>query len=227
VLKEVRPGSIEAFCYASFVAIANVKRCTLSCSRFAPHYGRLFGPLSPIVISVTIIRRHDITLLSISATVFAALRPHELTLLSSVLSTPDTRIDKWPLQPRSGYKRKPFTQSCRCEKLHFHPSLALSLSLFLLQLALTTLALAISSIYSVPRRANCSSVFVPDVKEKLRVDREKNSSQDATHDSVLGRRRVVSLDIVRDVPLYRRRIMSAISCACAHSSFTSSWTTMR
>jgi hypothetical protein len=33
------PGSIEAFCYASLVAIANVKRCTLSFSRFAPHHG--------------------------------------------------------------------------------------------------------------------------------------------------------------------------------------------
>jgi hypothetical protein len=148
-------------------------------------------------------------------------------LSSSVLPTPDTRMDKRPLQPRSGYKKKPFTQSRRCEKLHFHPSSALSLSLFLLQLALTTLALAICSIYSVPRQANCSSVFVPNVKEKLRVDREKNSSQDATHDSVLGRARVISLDIVRDVPLYRRRIMSAISCACAHSSSTSSRTTMR
>jgi hypothetical protein len=30
-----------------FVAIANTKRCTLSFSRFAPHYGRLFRPLSP------------------------------------------------------------------------------------------------------------------------------------------------------------------------------------
>jgi hypothetical protein len=53
------------------------------------------------------------------------------------------------------------------------------------------------------------------------------SIQAVTHDSVFGRVRVVSLDIVRDVPLYRRRIMSAISCLCAHSSSASSWTAMR
>jgi hypothetical protein len=81
VLKEVHLGSIEAFCYASFVAIANVKRCTLTCSRFAPRYGRLFGPLSPIVISVTIIRRHDVALLSISATIFTTSKPPELTIV--------------------------------------------------------------------------------------------------------------------------------------------------
>jgi hypothetical protein len=33
----------------------------------------------------------------------------------SVLPTPDTRMVKWPLQPRSGYKREPFTQNRRCE----------------------------------------------------------------------------------------------------------------
>jgi hypothetical protein len=52
-----------------FVAIANTKRCTLSFSRFAPHHGRLFRPLSPIVIRVTTVRRHDVALLSIPATV--------------------------------------------------------------------------------------------------------------------------------------------------------------
>jgi hypothetical protein len=74
-----------------FVAIANAKCCTLSFSRFAPHHGRLFRPLSPIVISVTVIRRHDIALPSISATVFTTPWSRELTLLSSVLYTPDTR----------------------------------------------------------------------------------------------------------------------------------------
>jgi hypothetical protein len=70
-------------------AIANIKRCTLSFSCFAPHHGRLFRPLSPIVISVTVIQRHDVALPSISATVFTTQRSRELTLLSSVLSTPD------------------------------------------------------------------------------------------------------------------------------------------
>jgi hypothetical protein len=64
-----------------FVAIANVKCCTLNFSRFAPHYGRLFRPLSPIVSSVTTVRRHDVTLPSISATVFAMLGLLELTIV--------------------------------------------------------------------------------------------------------------------------------------------------
>jgi hypothetical protein len=68
---------------------------------------------------------------------------------------------------------------------------------------------------------------VPDVAKKFRADWKQKSIQAATHDSVFGRARVVSLDIVRDVPLYRRRIMSAISCACAHSSPASSRTAMR
>jgi hypothetical protein len=71
------------------------------------------------------------------------------------------------------------------------------------------------------------SVFVPDVEKKLRADRKKKSIQAATHDSVFRRARVISLDIVRDVPLYRRRIMSANSCACAHSSPAPSRTAMR
>jgi hypothetical protein len=70
-------------------------------------------------------------------------------------------------------------------------------------------------------------VLVPDVEEKPRVDRRKNSSQTATHDSVFGRARVVSLDVDRDVPLYHRWIMSAFGCACAHSSPASSWTAIR
>jgi hypothetical protein len=50
-------------------------------SRFAPHHGRLFGPLSPIAISVTTVRRHDVALLSFSATVFTTPKPHELTIV--------------------------------------------------------------------------------------------------------------------------------------------------
>jgi hypothetical protein len=53
----------------------------LSFSRFAPHHGRLFRPLSPIVISVTTVRRHDVALPSIYATVFTTLMPHGLTIV--------------------------------------------------------------------------------------------------------------------------------------------------
>jgi hypothetical protein len=136
VLKEVRPGSIEAFCYASFVAIANVKRCTLSCSRFTPHYGRLFGPLSPIVISVTIIQRHDVALLSISATVFVTLRPHELTIVElRVVYTRHPTGSTYRYSPATIIKREPFYPKPPMRRLHFHPSSALSLFLFFFLLA--------------------------------------------------------------------------------------------
>jgi hypothetical protein len=74
------------------VAITSVKRSTPSFSHFAPHYGRLSRPLSAIVISVATVRRHDVALPLISATVLTTPRSRELTLLSSVLSTPDTRL---------------------------------------------------------------------------------------------------------------------------------------
>jgi hypothetical protein len=128
--KEVNPGSIEPFCYVSLVSIANVKRCTLSFSRFAPHHGQLFRPLSPIAISVTTVRRHDVALPSISAIVFTTPKPHGLTIV----------------EPRVAYTRYP-TGSTDCyspaavinrtlypeppmRKLHFHSSSTLSLFLF-------------------------------------------------------------------------------------------------
>jgi hypothetical protein len=113
--KEVRPGSIEAICYASLCCCRKVKRSTLSFSRFAPHHGRLFRPLSPIVISVTTVRRHDVALPSISATVFTTPRSRELTLLSPVLSTPDTRLGQLTVATRSEYKMEPFTRNRRYE----------------------------------------------------------------------------------------------------------------
>jgi hypothetical protein len=139
-------------------------------------------------------------------------------LSRSVLSTPDTRMVKRPIQPRSGYKRGPLAQNRLSST---SPPL-----LFCLQLTLATLPLVHLFHLFHSSQESCSSVFVPDVEEKLGVDQKKNSSQAATHDSVFGRARVVSLDVDRDVSLYRRRIMSAISCACAHSSPASSWTAM-
>jgi hypothetical protein len=85
-----------------------------ACS-FFPHHGRFFRPLSLNIVSIMTVRRHDVALPSSSATVFTTPRLHELTMLSSVLSMLDTRMDKRPLQPRSGYKRKLFTKNRRCE----------------------------------------------------------------------------------------------------------------
>jgi hypothetical protein len=108
------PGSIKAFAKLLFVAIANVKHYALSFLVF-PHHDQFFPPLTS---SSSVSRPYDaVTSLRhlFSANVLTTLRPHELTLLSSVLSTPDTRMVKRPLQPRSGYKREPFTQNRRCE----------------------------------------------------------------------------------------------------------------
>jgi hypothetical protein len=92
--KELHPGSIEAFAKLLFVAIANVKRCTLSFSRSFPHHGQFFRPLNLIIVSVPIVRRRNTTPPSFSATVLTTLRPHGLTLSSSVLSTPNTQMVK-------------------------------------------------------------------------------------------------------------------------------------
>jgi hypothetical protein len=201
-----------------FDAITSVKRSTPRFSRFAPHYGRLFRPLSPIVISVTTVRCHDVALPSISATVFPTPKPHGLTIVElRVVYTryPTGSTDRY--SPAAIIKANPFTQNLHCESSisirapHHHCSCPLKHLFRLLQSS----------------RASCSPVFVPDVEKKLRVDRKQKSIQAATHDSVFGRARVVSLDIVRDIPLYRRRTMFANSCACAHSSPASSQTAVR
>jgi hypothetical protein len=68
--KEVRPGSIEALCYAPLCCYRKHKAWYTELFSFRSPHGRLFRPLSAIVISVTTIRRHDVALPSISATVF-------------------------------------------------------------------------------------------------------------------------------------------------------------
>jgi hypothetical protein len=225
--KEVRPGSIEAFGYTSLWCYHKHKRCTLSFSRFAPHHGRFFRPLSPIVISVTTVRRHGVALPSISTTVFTTPKLYELTIVE--LRVAYTRyptgstdryspaaVIKWNLLPRTADTKAPFP---------FELDIITILVLLPASLGYTATKASLPST-SIPR-ASCSPVFVPDVEVKLRVDRKKKSSQAATHDSVFGRSRVVSLDVNRYVSQYRRRIVSAIGCACAHSSSSSSWTAMR
>jgi hypothetical protein len=59
-------------------------------------------------------------------------------------------------------------------------------------------------------------------RRSLEVGRKRDSSQVNTHDSILGRARVASLGAGVDLPLYRRRNLSTISCSRAHSSTASS-----
>jgi hypothetical protein len=158
--KEVRPRSIEAFAKILFAAIAGVKRCTLSFSRFALHHSRLFRPLSPIVISVTTTQRHDVVLPSTPATVFTTPRPHELTLLSSVLSTPDTWMDKRPLQPRSDYKMEPLPRTADT-KAPFPSELGIITVLVLLPASLGYTGTKASFHLLQSSRASCSPVFAP------------------------------------------------------------------
>jgi hypothetical protein len=82
---------------------------------YSPHLDQFLRPLDLICVSVTIVRRHDVTPPSFSATVLTTPRPHGLTLLSSVLSTPDTRMVKRPLRPRSGYKREPLPRTANAK----------------------------------------------------------------------------------------------------------------
>jgi hypothetical protein len=79
--KEVHPTSIEAFPRLLSVAIANIECCTLRLACSSPHHGQSFRPLNLICISVTTVRRHDVTPPSFSATVLRTLRPHELTIV--------------------------------------------------------------------------------------------------------------------------------------------------
>jgi hypothetical protein len=127
--KDVRPGSIEALATLLFDAITNIKRCTLSFSRFAPHHSRLFRPLIPIVISVTTVRRHDVALPSISATVFTTPKPHGLTIVElrvAYTRYPTGSTDRY--NPATIIKGNPFTQNRRCESSisiqarHYHCS---------------------------------------------------------------------------------------------------------
>jgi hypothetical protein len=156
-----------------FDAIANVKRCALSFSRFAPHHGRLFRPLSPIVISVTTVRRHDVSLPSISATVFTTPEPHKLAIVE--LRVAYTRyptgstdryspaaVIKWNLLPRTADTKAPFPSE-----------LGIITVLVLLPATLGYTATKASLPSTSIPRASCSPVFVPDVEVKLRVDRKK------------------------------------------------------
>jgi hypothetical protein len=113
--KEVHPGLIKLFGYASLCCYRKRKALYTALSRSSPHRDRFFSPLDLICVSVMTVRRHDVALPSISATVFTTPRPHELTLLSSVSSTPDTRMVKRPLRPRSGYKREPLPRTANAK----------------------------------------------------------------------------------------------------------------
>jgi hypothetical protein len=216
------PGSIEAFCYASLCCYRERRMVYTELSRSYPHHGQFFRPLNLICVSVTTERRRDATPPSFSTTVLTTLRPHGSTFVELVLSTPDTRLVKRPLQPRSGLKGEALYPEPLMRKLHVRPSSASSPFLFFLQLALATLPLAHLPRIFCSSPSKLSSVFVHDVRRSSEVDQQKNSSQAATHDSVFGRVRVFSLDLDRDVSLYHRQNLSAISCSCAPSSAASS-----
>jgi hypothetical protein len=213
--KEVPPGSIEAFGYASL-------RCY--CERKAK-YTELFSFFSPSrSILSTVEPRHrqcpDRTTPRCHSAVFFRNRMRDTkTSWADHCRAPCClhQIPGWlkdRCSPTAALKGEALAQN----RLSSTPPPLL----FFLQLALATLPLVRLShqFHSLPSKL--SSVFVRDVEKKLGVDRKKSSSQAATHDPVFGRVRVFLLDIDRDVPLYRRRNLSAIGCACAHSSPVSS-----
>jgi hypothetical protein len=107
--KEVRPGSIKAFCYASLVAITNAKCGTLifshhvdSLDRWAPRH-----------------QCHDRTMPWRRSTIDFRNRIHDAETAWAdhcwapccLRQIPDWV--NWPLQPRIGYKMEPFTPNRR------------------------------------------------------------------------------------------------------------------
>jgi hypothetical protein len=115
---EVNSGSIETFAKLLFVAITNVECCTQSFSRSSPHHCQFFRLLDLIFVSVTTVRRHNATKPSSSATVLAPLRPHGLTIVElRVIYTRYPGWLRWPLQPTTAIKWKPFTQNRRHKSL--------------------------------------------------------------------------------------------------------------
>jgi hypothetical protein len=160
------------------------------------------------------VRRPDVALPSISTTVFTTPRPHELTIVElrvAYTRYPPGSTDRYSLASIIKWNRLTGTADTEA---HFPSKLGSITVLFFFHLLQSP-------------QASCSPVFVPDVEKKLRADRKQKSIQAATHDSAFRRARVVSLDVDRDVSLYRRRTMSANSCSCAHSSPASSRTAMR
>jgi hypothetical protein len=124
--KEVHPGSIEAFCYASLVSITNAKRGTLifshhvdSLDRWAPSLlvSRPYDAMTSLYhrFLQSYSQRRSLTGWPLSSSMF----PHQIP-----------NWVNWPLQSRSEYKREPFYPKPPMRKLHFHPSSALSLFLF-------------------------------------------------------------------------------------------------
>jgi hypothetical protein len=80
---------------------------------------RFFRPLSPIVVSVTTVQRHDVILPSIFATVFTTPREHELTIVElhvvyaryptgSTNHYSPASVIKWNLLPGTADTKAPF-----------------------------------------------------------------------------------------------------------------------
>jgi hypothetical protein len=114
---------------------------TLSSSRSSPHHGRFFGPLDPTLL---VSRPYDAGMpLCHLLPRLRSCRWHVTgwPLSSSVLSTPDTRLVKWSLQPRGGHKREALYPEPPIRKPHIRPSSASPLLFYFLQLALATLPL--------------------------------------------------------------------------------------
>jgi hypothetical protein len=208
-----------------FIAIANVKRCTLSFSRSPPSWS----------VSLTVEPRHR------QCSDRATPRHHSIILFRNRAHDAKTsradhcrapcclhQIPGW-LNDRYNaaavIKGNPLPRTAEA-KAPFPSELDIATALVLPPDSLGHCTSP--SLPSVPFLTKQVVLRLrPPSRRSSEVDRKKNSSQAATHDSVFGRVWVFLLDVGRDVSLYRRRNLSAISCACAHSSPASSWTAMR
>jgi hypothetical protein len=108
---------------------------------FSPHLDQFLRLLDLICVSVTIVRRHDVTPPSFSAIVLTTLRPHKLTIVELCVAYsryPAGSTDRY--SPAAVIKGNPYPEP-PMRKLHFRPSSTSPPLLSFLQLALATLPL--------------------------------------------------------------------------------------
>jgi hypothetical protein len=211
------------FAKLPFVAIANVKALYTELSHSSPHHGQFFRLLNLIIVGIPIVRRRDATPLTSPATILAPAKTSQADHCQApccLHQIPGWLYDRCSPAAAIRGKSLPRTADVKAPR----PSelgITTALVLPLASLGHTATRAPLPSVPFLAEQAVPSSSSTTS-RRSSEVDRKKNSSQAATHDSVFGRVRVFLLDLDRDVSLYHRQNLSAISCSCAPSSAASS-----
>jgi hypothetical protein len=128
--------------------------------------------LSLNIAGITTVRRHDVALPSIFATVFTTPKPHELTIVElrvAYTRYPTGSTDRYSPAAVIKWNLLPGTTDT---KALFPSELGVITVLVLLPASLDHLATGASLPSISFFTSKLSSVFVPDVEKKLRVDRK-------------------------------------------------------